>query len=71
MAGKVWGCDVMTQEDEDTLSIFLASCLAVLVFLTAFMIQFLPREISMFLVYWTLLSIPVGISLGHCVMNEP
>ena len=61
----------MTQDDEDTFPIFLASCLAVLVFLTAFVIQFLPWEISMFLVYWTLLSIPVGISFGHCVMSEP
>ena len=50
---------------------FLASSLAVLVVIAACMFRYLPREYAMFVVSWAMLSLSVGISFGHCVLNEP
>jgi hypothetical protein len=58
-------------DDEDRLPMFLASSVAVLVVLAACMFHYLPREYAMFVFSWAMLSLSVGISFGHCVLNEP
>ena len=49
----------------------LASCVVVLPIMAACMFHYLPREFAMIVVSWAMLSISVGISFGHCVLNEP
>jgi len=49
----------------------MVSCVAALLFLAACMFHYLPRELAMIMVSWVMLSISVGISFGHCVLNEP
>jgi len=44
---------------------------AVLLIMAAFMLHYLPREFAMVMISWVMLSISVGISFGHCVLNEP
>ena len=61
----------MTRNDEDRLPRVLGSCVAGLLVLAVCVIQFLPREFAMFVLSWAMLSISVGISFGHCVLNEP
>ena len=61
----------MTQDDEDRMPRLMAFCAAALLVLAACMIRYLPRELAMFMVSWVMLSISVGISFGHCVLNEP
>ena len=58
-------------EDNDRLPRFLASCLAALLVLAAGMLHYLPREYAMIVISWAMLSLSVGISFGHCVLNEP
>lgn len=61
----------MTQNDKDRLPRLLASCVVVLLILAAGMFHYLPREFAMIGVSWAMLSISVGISFGHCVLNDP
>ena len=61
----------MTRNDEDKLPRVLGSCVMVLLVLAAGMIHYLPRECAMIVFSWAMLSISVGISFGHCVLNEP
>ncbi len=61
----------MTQDDENRLLKLLASCVVVLLVMAACMFHYLPREFAMFALSWGTLSISVGISFGHCVLNEP
>jgi hypothetical protein len=61
----------LTQDDENRLPRLLASCVVVLLIMAACMFHYLPREFAMFVVSWAMLSISVGISFGHCVLNEP
>ncbi|MSP01637.1 MAG: hypothetical protein EXR07_11405 [Acetobacteraceae bacterium] len=61
----------MIQDDEDRLPRLLASSVAILVVLSACMIHYLPRELAVIAVSWVMLSVSVGISFGHCVLNEP
>ena len=44
---------------------------AILLVLSVFVLNILPREFAVVLVSWFTLSIPIGITLGHCVLNEP
>ena len=62
---------VLFQDDEDRLPRLLASCVIMLLILTAGMFHYLPREVAMIVASWATLSISVGISFGHCVLNEP
>ena len=63
---------ILTQDDDDDrLPMLLASCVGVLLLLAACMFRYMPREYAMFVVSWAMLSISVGISFGHCVLNEP
>ena len=61
----------MTQDEADRLPILLTSYVAVLVVLTACMIRYTPPDVAAIVVSWLTLSISVGISFGHCVLNEP
>ena len=49
----------------------LASCMVVILVMATCMFHYLPREFTMVVVSWAMLSISVGISFGHCVLNEP
>jgi len=61
----------LTQDDEGRLPRLLASCVVMLLIMATCMFHYLPREFAMIVVSWTMLSISVGISFGHCVLNEP
>ncbi len=61
----------MTHDEENRLPRLLGSCVVVLLVLTTCMFHYLPREFAMVVVSWAMLSISVGISFGHCVLNEP
>jgi hypothetical protein len=59
------------QQDEHGLPMLLASSLVLLLILATCMLRYLPREFAMLAISWAMLSISVGISFGHCVLNEP
>lgn len=61
----------MTRDDQDRLPRLLASCVVALLVLTTCLFHYLPGEFAMIVVSWAMLSISVGISFGHCVLNEP
>jgi hypothetical protein len=65
------GESTLTQDDENRLPRLLASCVVVVLVLAACMFHYMPREFAMVGVSWAMLSISVGISFGHCVLNEP
>jgi hypothetical protein len=35
------------------------------------MLHYLPRELAVIAISWAMLSISVGVSFGHAVLNEP
>jgi hypothetical protein len=61
----------LTHDEEDRLPRLLASCVVVLLVMATCMFHYMPRELAMIVVSWSMLSISVGISFGHCVLNEP
>lgn len=61
----------MNDEDAARLPKLLASCVTVLLIMTACMIHYLPSQFAMIGVSWAILSLSVGICFGHCVLNEP
>lgn len=61
----------MPHEDANRLPTLLASCVVVLLIMAACMFHYLPKEFAMIVVSWAMLSLSVGISFGHCVLNEP
>ena len=61
----------MIQDEEDRLPRLFVACVVGLLILAACTLHYLPRELAMIVVSWTMLSISVGISFGHCVLNEP
>ena len=69
--GRGKGECALTHDDMDRLARLLASCVAVLLIMAACMFHYLPREFAMIAISWAMLSISVGISFGHCVLNEP
>ena len=36
----------------------------------ALVLHLLPREVLAFLTAWILISLPVGVLIGHCVLSE-
>ncbi|MFL5280335.1 MAG: hypothetical protein ACJ8AW_04900 [Rhodopila sp.] len=36
----------------------------------ACLLQFLPQSLMDFIMAWTLLSLPVGVLVGHCALGE-
>lgn len=61
----------LTQYDKDRLPTLLASCVVGLLIMATCMFHYLPREFAMIMTSWAMLSLSVGISFGHCVLNEP
>jgi hypothetical protein len=61
----------LTQLEEERLPRLLATCVMGLLIMATCMFHYLPREFAMIVVCWAMLSISVGISFGHCVLNEP
>ena len=61
----------MTHEDANRLPRLLASCVVALLIIATCMFHYLPKQFAMVMVSWAMLSISVGISFGHCVLNEP
>ena len=61
----------MTKDDENALLRIWAPCVAVLLVLTICMIRYLPSDFAIVLASWIMLSISVGITFGHCVLNDP
>ena len=61
----------MTHVDKERLARLLALCVVGLLILATCAFHCLPRQFAMILVSWTMLSLSVGISVGHGVLNEP
>lgn len=61
----------MTKDDENALLRICALCVAVLLVLTVCMIRYLPSDFAIVLASWIMLSISVGVTFGHCVLNDP
>jgi dolichol kinase len=61
----------MTNYDDDYVPRLLAMCVAGLLILAACMLYCLPRPIAIGAISWAMLSISVGVSFGHAVLNEP
>jgi hypothetical protein len=61
----------LPQIDEEGLPRLLATCVMGLLILVICMFHYLPRQFAMIAISWAMLSIPVGISFGHAVLNEP
>ena len=52
------------------LSLIIILGLPLLVTTGMFMLYFLPSEVLTFLTAWILVSFPIGVLIGHCVLNE-
>jgi hypothetical protein len=61
----------LTDDNYDRLPKLLTSALALLLILGTGMFHYLPREVAVIVVSWAMLSISVGISFGHFVLNDP
>jgi hypothetical protein len=61
----------LTHCAEEWLPRLLVTCVMGLLIMAACMIHYLPRELAMVAISWAMLSISVGISFGHAVLNEP
>jgi hypothetical protein len=61
----------LKQCDEEWLPRLLATCVMGLLILAACMFHYLPRQFAMIAISWIMLSVSVGISFGHAVLNEP
>jgi hypothetical protein len=44
--------------------------LPLLVILAGTLLQVLPPIVAMWLLAWTLFSLPLGIAVGHCALSE-
>ena len=42
----------------------------VIVVTAAILLMLLPSEIRIALTVWTLMSLPIGVLVGHCVLNN-
>jgi hypothetical protein len=65
------GGRTLTQNDEERLPRLLATCVIGLLIMATCMFHYLPRQLAMIAISWVMLSISVGISFGHGVLNEP
>jgi hypothetical protein len=61
----------LTDNNADRFPGLLASTLVLLLILATGMFHYLPREVAVIVVSWMMLSVSVGISFGHFVLNEP
>lgn len=37
--------------------------------ISVYLLHFLPSEVLIFLMAWTLVSFPIGVLIGHCVLS--
>ncbi len=44
--------------------------LPLLVVIASTILQVLPLKVAIILTVWTLLSLPLGIAVGHCALSE-
>ncbi len=58
------------RDDHDHWLGTLASCLTFLLVLTACAIHYLPSDVALVAVSWTMLSMSVSVFFGHCVLND-
>jgi len=58
------------RDDDDHLVRLLMYSIGLLLLMAACTIHFLPRQIAVVAVSWTILSLSVAVSFGHCVLNE-
>ena len=65
------GDKAMTQFNEERLPRLLATCVMGLLIMATCKFHYLPRQFAMIAISWAMLSISVGISFGHAVLNEP
>jgi hypothetical protein len=65
------GDRTLTQFDEEGLPRLLVTCVLGLLVMAICMFHYLPRQFAMIGISWAMLSISVGISFGHAVLNEP
>ncbi|HEY8290736.1 MAG TPA: hypothetical protein VIG49_15785 [Acetobacteraceae bacterium] len=42
----------------------------VLIALTGVLLRCLPHDCAAILTLWTCLSLPLGVGIGHCILNE-
>ena len=61
----------MPKFDEERIPALLAVCVLGLLIMAVCMFHYLPRQFAMIATSWAMLSISVGISFGHAVLNEP
>jgi hypothetical protein len=61
----------LTQFDDKRLLRLLATCVVGLLIMATCMFHYLPRQFAVIAISWAMLSISVGISFGHAVLNEP
>ena len=65
------GENQMTTQDEHSLFGILGVSVVLLLALTTCVIRFLPSDFALVMVSWIMLSVSVGVTFGHCVLNEP
>jgi hypothetical protein len=49
----------------------LVTCVVGLLILAACMLHYLPRQFAIIAISWAMLSVSVGVSFGHAVLNDP
>jgi hypothetical protein len=59
----------MDRQTDHSRLLATAWCLGLVVTAT-WVIQVLPREVSVALCAWVLASLPIGILIGHCALSE-
>ena len=59
----------MSSEDESSGPIAIFGP-PMIVAITVYLLHFLPNEVLTFLTAWTLVSFPIGVLIGHCVLSE-
>lgn len=57
--------------EEERLPRLLATCVMGLLIMAIGLLHYLPRQFAMIAISWAMLSISVGVSFGHAVLNEP
>jgi hypothetical protein len=57
--------------DDGRVPRLLAACVVGLLIVMSCMFHYLPRQFALIAISWAMLSISVGISFGHAVLNEP
>lgn len=62
------GILVMERDESSRIASVLGPPLVVVI--TALLLTFIPAEIRIGLTVWALVSFPIGVLFGHCVLND-